>query len=446
MNTRACTLSSGKWRSRSSKNVWNWSLVACVCATGNPGIGKSTSIPFLIRLILKRPKPCTVVYQIRGDVDWYYQFTSTGDGMYHTEVLPQAIPPQQIPSLRDENNFLIVDSGDGTTGSCNPSRSVKACVLLITSLDSKHWGGNNFIKSHRGNDGGEFRYNFVWSWEDLKSARQFISPWLTEDKMIDRYRWFGGIPRYVFADELETLFLAQHDGVSGMTSDQAVQIIRGQIKLVDNSAKSKPSSQVLGYWSEPPSNNPTVDIISDSVRDQVAVKAANYKWSLVSFNPVLFESVVRHYLQGKRKYECKLVPPKGIASVDVLTEYQELGDFGTVRLVSDPVEAVWKKEDKTLFHSVNTRHPLFDMICKDGDTYHAIQATTGETHSCVLKHLRELMARLELTDKETLSLWYAVPLDKLKKFDVNPRGPNECTPSSCSVWIFGIPDPSQESN
>ena len=158
--------------------------------------------------------------------------------------------------------------------------------------------------------------------------------------MIDRYRWFGGIPRYVFADELETLFLAQHDGVSGMTSDQAVQIIRGQIKLVDNSAKSKPSSQVLGYWSEPPSNNPTVDIISDSVRDQVAVKAANYKWSLVSFNPVLFESVVRHYLQGKRKYECKLVPPKGIASVDVLTEYQELGDFGTVRLVSDPVEAV----------------------------------------------------------------------------------------------------------
>ena len=199
-----------------------------VCATGNPGIGKSTSIPFLIRLILERPKPCTVVYQIRGDVDWYYQFTSTGDGRYHTEVLPQAIPPQQISSLRDENNFLIVDSGDGTTGSCNPSRSVKACVLLITSLDGKHWGGNNFIKSHRGNDGGEFRYNSVWSWEDLKSARQFISPWLTEDKMIERYRWFGGIPRYVFADELETLFRAQHDAVSGLTCDQAVQIIRGE--------------------------------------------------------------------------------------------------------------------------------------------------------------------------------------------------------------------------
>ena len=98
---------------------------ARVCATGNPGIGKSTSIPYLIRLILERPKPCTVVYQVRGE-KWYYQFTSTGDGEYHTEVFSKRVELEDVPSLQDENNFLIVDSGSGTHGSCNPNRGVKA--------------------------------------------------------------------------------------------------------------------------------------------------------------------------------------------------------------------------------------------------------------------------------------------------------------------------------
>ena len=94
-----------------------------------------------------------------------------------------------------------------------------------------------------------------------------MAPWLSEDELVERYRWFGGIPRFVFANEsmVQTHLTAQRDAVSGLSPEQAVQIARGEFKLVDNSEDKKPSSHVLGYWSEPPFKNPTVRVISDAV-------------------------------------------------------------------------------------------------------------------------------------------------------------------------------------
>ena len=84
---------------------------------------------------------------------------------------------------------------------------------------------------------------------------------------------------------------------------------------------------------------------------------------------------------------------------------------------------------------------------------------SGKTHSCSLEQIENLVERLDLTDEETLRLWFAVPLEKLeafpgdlsdsgelKSFAVTPRGPNETTPDSWEAWILGVADPAQENH
>ena len=53
-----------------------------VCAVGTPGIGKTFTTPLLLRILLLKKPPSTVVY-IRRSAEggsWFYEFVSTSEG------------------------------------------------------------------------------------------------------------------------------------------------------------------------------------------------------------------------------------------------------------------------------------------------------------------------------------------------------------------------------
>ena len=80
-----------------------------VCLTGNPGIGKTCTGPFLLRSLLEKDA-CKVVYYMNGD-KVYYIFTSTEDGKYTAEIRHATTsPPEDDPALFSEKNAYIVDT------------------------------------------------------------------------------------------------------------------------------------------------------------------------------------------------------------------------------------------------------------------------------------------------------------------------------------------------
>ena len=117
-----------------------------VAAVGAPGVGKSTTKSFAIRLLLQQRK--TVVY-LQRTVDGtghYIQFSpSDEDVQFDIELIPEKTSPSEIPSLFDPETYYLVDPGKNKS-SCDPDPMVAARVIIVASPDERHWGGSAFTK------------------------------------------------------------------------------------------------------------------------------------------------------------------------------------------------------------------------------------------------------------------------------------------------------------
>jgi hypothetical protein len=140
-----------------------------VCAMGTPGIGKTASIPYLIRLLLSMKR--TVVFLLRSNIklNWYYAFTPTPHmpSPYSCQIYPEATVPSDIPSLQDPESFYIVNPGK-TNDSSDPD-AIEAKLIIVTSPNSKHWGGSSFAKENddlQNQAGGLFVYYPIWSLDE----------------------------------------------------------------------------------------------------------------------------------------------------------------------------------------------------------------------------------------------------------------------------------------
>ena len=136
---------------------------------GTPGIGKSTSISHLIRLLLTQNK--TVVYLLRSEeqLRHYIEFSPKNDnGTVEMQItlFPESESPKAITSLRKEATYFIVDPGQ-TKINCNPIAEVSARVIIVASPDDRHWGKSSFTKKTEVGDGGVFRYFRPWTLAQL---------------------------------------------------------------------------------------------------------------------------------------------------------------------------------------------------------------------------------------------------------------------------------------
>ncbi len=197
-----------------------------VAAVGTPGIGKTTSTPWLIRMLLEKGQ--TVVYLVRSKdlSEWYYEFVPESDGTVTTNIYPETLKARQIPSLKLPSSYYIVDPGR-TKDDCVPTDNFQPKVILVTSPDSGHWGGSNFVKRRR-NVRGKFRYFPTWSYEELIHARPILRPDMTEKELGDRFILYGGVPRHIFETDLENLLEDQDAAIEEISFEKAEKL-----RLVD---------------------------------------------------------------------------------------------------------------------------------------------------------------------------------------------------------------------
>jgi hypothetical protein len=426
-----------------------------VCAIGSPGIGKSTTTPVLIKLLLG--KGITVVYLKRttNSTGFYYQFTpNVATGATDVMLFSEDTKDAHVEALTQEATFFIIDP-DETDTTCNPSPFVKARVIINASPDNRHWGKNEFAKARDGYTGGQFLYFPLWSLAELLAAAPLIDADVDAETVRTRYRLVGGVPRFVFAPSVEPAVKQLRTAVGKLSATQALSIATGKVAELETSDDTQPQSAIMGYSASADYTKGNAVIISDLARELVVTTHANQLWGVMlaetksSPRGYLFESYVRNLMLQSGKYESRgAVGKKKKGEEPPVTQLSsELGGCTGIRLVLDVLAALREGEYGVVYHSCDNAFPLLDFAYKkmeDGVcVFTLVNATVGKSHDAALEKItracNSLVGDTEIVHR--VCLVYAVPMGIFQDFMTNPVEPST---RGCPVIVVGIPRPCEE--
>jgi hypothetical protein len=419
-----------------------------LCVVGTPGIGKTTSTAFPIRMLLKQNK--TVVYLIRGERTdgWIYEFVPGRDNSVAVKVYPEITSFTQISSLDLNSTFFIVDPGE-TKDSCLPGGLFAPKFMLVSSPDERHWGESELTKN-RDNIKGGFIYFPVWDWEEIQSARPYFltnRAHQTEDEVLERFRKVGGVPGNTFMGRLDVLQQKQDDAINALTNDQVIDIANKRLNVVGTFAVGQPRSAIIGYakgnTTKAKFENRNVEIRSPLVAEKVYVKFVRDLWDqmvkgeLID-SPKAFETYCRVLItRPQQGFKHRLCIGKNASAYQNFS-FVVFEGCKEIRMVSDIVSAA-KKHPLVLFHSTDPQHPLYDfMYCSQNGTFHAFQATINKSHkpkSDALNMLREQLGT------SPLKFYYMVPEEQFGSFVTDPVDPFGSLDNTTG-WHIRVPKPS----
>jgi len=423
-----------------------------LCAVGTPGIGKTTSTPLLIRMLLE--ERATVVYRLRPEV-FLWEFKMVNEE-YTVNVYPHDLPLQHIKSLNKDSTFYIVDAGD-TSDNCVPPDSFACRTIIVASPDGSHWGGKHFLKE-REKIIGRFRHFPMWDLDELLLAQRFLTNTgvSTNEEIVRRFRLVGGVPRHIFAEDedFRAILLGQDDAVFVLTAEEAQEIVTGQLNAVGTFDSKQPKSAIIGYAKAKtveilPFESRQVEIVSSSVEEKVINKFMARLWNLMLQDDrvgwKIFKAYCRAVMSTPPGRSFLRHPCCGkVAQRRCKKSYFLLGGCHTIRLVVDPCVAAMEGEPMTLFHSVDRRHQFFDFIYKDTDgMFHVFQVTLAKLLTAKREHILELRRTLGTSH---LAVYYVIPADNHNNFVTAPANPTNKSDTLTKFWHILIPNPSEESH
>ena len=397
-----------------------------VCALGTPGIGKTSSTPFLIRILLEQKR--TVVYHIASS-DYIWEFSWTNGKRYNVKVYSKDTSFRAIPILLKPSTFYVFDPGN-TDATCVLDPARKARTIIVSSPNEGHWGGKEFEKL-RGTLIGFFRYLPMWSLHDILKAKCYLSRTPPSDEeLMERFRQVGGIPRHLFMPEeaFSRCLQSQKEAIRALTFEQAQEIFEGDLDAVGSFGANRPKSSLIGYAMLPGEirfSSRHVALVSPSVAESIAEKFIGDLWNHMlkqdHYQSSIFEDYCRRQMARPAR---SFLSRKGCGKTDTEykgDEYVTLGGCSTIRMESDIVKSVITGNPMTLYHSVDPRYPLIDFIYKDGEgKVHAFQPTVGKKHVFRKDKMRELRAKL---GDKPLALHYLIPGENYDAFVTAPTNP-----------------------
>lgn len=172
--------------------------------SGTPGIGKSLFFVYILyRLIKDLPinslslKPNLIVYQVGSSFRCF-------DLQRMNVTVLLRIDAEMF--LQKSDTLYIIDGGTS-----EPQLS-KCTTLFISSPSSKSY--KEFVKQKSA-----LEWFFpVWTLDELKTCRRYCYPDLSIDVLLERYRIYGGVARFVFNTDSDPMdgALADADAVKGV--------------------------------------------------------------------------------------------------------------------------------------------------------------------------------------------------------------------------------------
>eukprot|EP00978_Attheya_sp_CCMP212_P004726 scaffold10364_cov61-Attheya_sp.AAC.2 len=402
-----------------------------VVVVGSPGIGKSTTAAYAIRLLWQKEKTIVYKYRTEDDSGYYVEFTpSPSSNQVTIELYPEQTTASDIPSLLDTETYYLVDPGRTKT-SCNPGPFVLARVVIVASPDEQHWGGSGFRKNDQTTLGGEIRYFPAWTLPQLQAASTQVSNVQFQNGQVaELYSIFGGVPRQVFdpakteqnKNDLKTK-------VEAIPDQQLQNIVTGQINRHSGFGADQPGSGVVEFVPYDDFQKVQLKLISSWVLKWVRTRFMDSIWTpMVTYpSPIswqLLEDYMLHALQNANQYTTRPCVGKTDGAYNNRLTLN-LGECTGMSLTADCTASVFVGSDLTVFYSSDKHHPLYDMIYKDGTIYHAFQITEGKSHDAKQTQIKYLAQQLQIgSGGRELRLYYAVHEGTFDSFVTNPVAPN----------------------
>ena len=417
-----------------------------VAVVGSPGIGKSTTVAFAIRLLLRQGKTIVYKYRTEDESGYYVQFTpktsKDGEGNeipdVDIEVCPEKTVSSDIPALLDPETYYVIDPGKTKT-SCNPGPFVVCRVIIIASPDERHWGGSGFMKDEEGALGGEIRYFPAWILPQLEAAStQLSNVQFQVGEVAELYAIFGGIPRHVFAPKRKQRNRAElKRKVESIPDSRLRDIVTGQINRHSGFGVDQPGGGVVEFQPSEDFHDVELKLASSSIVEWVRARFMDSLWSSMALYPSpmswqLLEDYMLHALQNDNQYSVRTCVGKEDTTYNQFQDLRLRQCIG-ISLKSDCTAAVIGGPDLTVFYSSDKQHPLYDMIYKDGTIYHAFQVTEGKSREAKQRQINSVAQRLQIgIGGRELRLYYAVHSGIFDNFVTEPVQP--VCPNGVSIY------------
>lgn len=402
---------------------------------GTPGIGKSTTVSYAIRLVLSQRKRVVYLHRTLEREAYYIEFIPSEDqnGKVEIELHSEKLSPTQIPSLSQKDTYYFVDPGQTKT-SCNPSKMVAARVIIVASPDERHWGGSSFEKDDQQGLGGFLRYFPPWSLAQLTAGSTALLGVQFEDDnevhVAELYSVFGGIPRQVFAPTRKNQKEKElKRKVEALTDKNLRDLVSGQLNRHSGFGADQPGGGIVAFMPSDDYTDVELKLASSSILEWVRISFMDSIWTnLATYrSPIswqLLEDYVLYALQNTIQFKVRVCVGKSDIAYTQLQNHV-LGPCKGNTLVADCTASVINGPDWTVFYSSDRLHPLYDMIYRVGNVYYAFQVTLGKSHDVKQQQVNSLVQRLQIgTVGRELRLYYAVHEGVFDNFVTKPAAVN----------------------
>ncbi|CAJ1380758.1 unnamed protein product [Effrenium voratum] len=178
---------------KQQREVWQAAFNASqdVVVTGSPGIGKSFSMSFLFRDLMKAKK--TFVFEARR-WNMVYLFKPRTDGTYEVGSMQlEDWKPAACDELRVPANYYVIDPGEAEKGGVC---FVAAKTVICPSPDPQHLGEFKKLPKCK-------LYMAACSLQEAQCIVKYLRPNFDQNQVEELYRRFGGILRHLIGDPKE---------------------------------------------------------------------------------------------------------------------------------------------------------------------------------------------------------------------------------------------------
>ena len=235
----------------SQRNVWNevykylktgnktHSIVS-----GNPGIGKSRSMAYFLRLLLKDRK--YVVYESKLD-EKAFIFVPQEDKSYKVWECLNFIRGS-CAILQNPDAYHLIDSDKGIT-----YVSEGGAAHIVVSASPRV---TEKLKDFKNHPGTRVFFMPVWKYEELNALKQEISvngKFLTSERFNFLYDQFGGRIRYIFAPKNDLDIINLKTAIRKLPFEKLKSIIDQPVIEGENDPETG-SSMIFVYEENPNSN------------------------------------------------------------------------------------------------------------------------------------------------------------------------------------------------
>ncbi len=415
--------------------------------TGNPGVGKSRSMSYLLRLLLQKKR--TVVYEVRKDSRVYAFIPPSGhqqSSKYKVwSCSDKTFLPDVCTPLMNSASYRLIDPDTPAPILCGPYHT--SHIVLSASPNRAHF--KEFLKLER-----TITWCMpIWKKEELKAIQPYFEiekgVKLTDTEFEARYFDFGGRIRYVYAtkQKYDENWGALRNSVRNLKLPRLIKALVDEVIEMTQSDEETPSIlfvydmmglektySSLTYKYLEIEGNVRLLIGSERIRQLLC---ANY-WNEImntldphslmysgnaTANGRLFELVARVYLEFAMNLDALDAVEKEIVQKLQLPEGKRREFVGTweeylVECSKLPTSSNLTTSREILIPKA-INQPVIDMMDACDRAY---QFTVGKKHSVNVKRLEQIIEILKVTPKKPLTLYFVIPEVILKEFKWNYEG------------------------